>query len=106
MNEAISARNSCVKTIYGKLFNWIVDKINNSIAAKISATPSSATGKAETIHSLGLLDIFGFESMKTNSFEQLCINYANEIASTFRLLEEGAACRGKGGSGGWSTQET
>ena len=75
LNEAISARNSCAKTIYGKLFTWIVAKVNQSIQAKMS----QLTGDdMDTIHSLGLLDIFGFESFKKNSFEQICINYANE----------------------------
>ena len=66
LDEAISARNSSAKTIYGRLFNWIVGKVNSSIQSKMSELD---TGNPDTIHNLGLLDIFGFESLAKNSFE-------------------------------------
>ncbi|XP_065861006.1 myosin-11-like isoform X2 [Euphorbia lathyris] len=65
-NAAIS-RDGLAKTIYSRLFNWLVDKINVSIGQD----PNSKC-------LIGVLDIYGFESFKSNSFEQFCINYTNE----------------------------
>uniref|UniRef100_A0A3B4VH14 Unconventional myosin-VIIa-like n=1 Tax=Seriola dumerili TaxID=41447 RepID=A0A3B4VH14_SERDU len=74
--QAVDGRDAFVKAIYGKLFIWIVDKINSAIYKPLE-TPD------EVRQSIGLLDIFGFENFTKNSFEQLCINYANEQLQQF-----------------------
>lgn len=54
--------NVSVQAIYGRLFVWIVRKINSAIFKPPSEDSS------ETRHSIGLLDIFGFENFKHNRF--------------------------------------
>ncbi|KAM0992340.1 hypothetical protein ACFX13_010771 [Malus domestica] len=65
--SAAISRDGLAKTVYSRLFDWLVDKINVSIG-------QDATSKSL----IGVLDIYGFESFKTNSFEQFCINFTNE----------------------------
>uniref|UniRef100_A0A0B8RP71 Myosin-IXb n=1 Tax=Crotalus horridus TaxID=35024 RepID=A0A0B8RP71_CROHD len=72
LNEAITARDSMAKSLYSALFDWIVLRINHALLNKKDMEESV------TCLSIGVLDIFGFEDFKTNSFEQFCINYANE----------------------------
>ena len=67
LEQARDSRDALAKSIYGKLFSWLVDRCNDKL---VHEDASSAF--------VGILDIFGFESFKVNSFEQLCINYANE----------------------------
>ncbi|XP_063044206.1 unconventional myosin-Va isoform X6 [Engraulis encrasicolus] len=65
--QAINSRDALAKHIYAKLFNWIVDHVNQALHANVKQ------------HSfIGVLDIYGFETFEINSFEQFCINYANE----------------------------
>ncbi|KAF1887475.1 hypothetical protein Lal_00040529 [Lupinus albus] len=66
-DAALGSRDALAKTIYSRLFDWLVEKINNSIGQD----PNSKS-------IIGVLDIYGFESFKFNSFEQFCINFTNE----------------------------
>uniref|UniRef100_A0A670K233 Myosin VA n=1 Tax=Podarcis muralis TaxID=64176 RepID=A0A670K233_PODMU len=65
--QAINARDALAKHVYASLFNWIVDRVNEAL---------HSTMKQHSF--IGVLDIYGFETFEINSFEQFCINYANE----------------------------
>ncbi|CAI9290550.1 unnamed protein product [Lactuca saligna] len=64
---ATISRDAFAKIVYSKLFDWLVNKINNTIGQD-----------SDSKFFIGVLDIYGFESFKTNSFEQFCINLTNE----------------------------
>ncbi|XP_075312425.1 unconventional myosin-Vb isoform X2 [Odontesthes bonariensis] len=65
--QATNARDALAKHIYARLFDWIVGNINKALQTSLKQ------------HSfIGVLDIYGFETFEVNSFEQFCINYANE----------------------------
>ncbi|KAL8127189.1 hypothetical protein AgCh_014199 [Apium graveolens] len=68
LQQAIDKRDALAKFVYASLFNWLVDKLNGSIAK----------GERQEGRSISILDIYGFESVQKNSLEQLCINYASE----------------------------
>uniref|UniRef100_A0A8D3BSW1 non-specific serine/threonine protein kinase n=1 Tax=Scophthalmus maximus TaxID=52904 RepID=A0A8D3BSW1_SCOMX len=80
VEKAAEVRDAMGKALYGRLFSWIVNRINSLLRPdkrmySILLLTSREDDKGLNI---GILDIFGFENFKRNSFEQLCINIANE----------------------------
>uniref|UniRef100_A0A669DJY4 non-specific serine/threonine protein kinase n=1 Tax=Oreochromis niloticus TaxID=8128 RepID=A0A669DJY4_ORENI len=71
VEKAVEVRDAMGKALYSRLFSWIVNRINALLR------PDSQ-GEDDKGLNIGILDIFGFENFKKNSFEQLCINIANE----------------------------
>jgi myosin heavy subunit len=68
VKQAQDLRDAMAKEIYRLIFDFLVRRVNETIF----------NGPGESGLSIGVLDIFGFELFEVNSFEQLCINYANE----------------------------
>nr|XP_049699745.1 unconventional myosin-XV [Helicoverpa armigera] len=68
IDQALDARDAFAKALYSSLFSWLVLRINSIVHR----------AGLHDAHRISLLDIFGFEDLEENSFEQLCINYANE----------------------------
>ncbi|KAF5304697.1 hypothetical protein FQA39_LY09474 [Lamprigera yunnana] len=67
VEQASISRDALAKHIYAELFNYIVAVINKTLETD-----------AIKHKFIGVLDIYGFETFEVNSFEQFCINYANE----------------------------
>ncbi|XP_073074811.1 myosin-IIIb isoform X2 [Manis javanica] len=72
VDRAADVRDAMSKALYGRLFSWIVNHINTLLQ------PDRNICSAGDGMNVGILDIFGFENFERNSFEQLCINIANE----------------------------
>ncbi|KAK3853225.1 hypothetical protein Pcinc_040224, partial [Petrolisthes cinctipes] len=68
VDQAVYARDALAKSVYERMFNWLVMRLNHSLQ-----TPQAGR---KTL--LGILDIYGFEIFNKNGFEQFCINYCNE----------------------------
>lgn len=68
--QSVVVRDSVSKFIYSSIFDWLVYSINHSLCSP------EIQSHIKTF--IGVLDIYGFEHFKKNSFEQFCINYANE----------------------------
>lgn len=72
--DAVVTRDTMAQSLYDRLFSHVVNKINEMIA--VGGRADAAVAAESKV--IGVLDIYGFEIFKSNSFEQLCINYTNE----------------------------
>jgi myosin heavy subunit len=92
--QAAEARDAVAKTMYFRLFSWLVARINDTTDAT-RQHPSNgedndiaaAASSPKLVGCVSILDIYGFEDLSsnqisgapsTNSFSQLLINNANE----------------------------
>ena len=66
--QAEKGVQALIKATYGAMFNHLVKRINESVAGDCGTKRRGSEKEA----SIGILDIFGFESFQVNSFEQLC----------------------------------
>ena len=101
LQGALDARDALAKHVYFKLFTWLVAKINKTLGYADGPPSSrsyhhqthhnhnhqhhqlSSSAAKESLKEIGILDIYGFEHFQKNSFEQLCINLANEQIQYF-----------------------
>ncbi|EDK39313.2 hypothetical protein PGUG_03411 [Meyerozyma guilliermondii ATCC 6260] len=73
-SEAKFTIDAFAKYLYERIFQYIIDRINQNL----QFDPSN-----DQMNFIGVLDIAGFEIFENNSFEQLCINYTNEKLQQF-----------------------
>uniref|UniRef100_A0A3Q4GW66 Myosin motor domain-containing protein n=1 Tax=Neolamprologus brichardi TaxID=32507 RepID=A0A3Q4GW66_NEOBR len=72
VQQVYNSIGALAKSVYEKMFFWMVAKINQQLDTKQSRQ-----------HFIGVLDIAGFEIFDHNSMEQLCINFTNEKLQQF-----------------------
>ncbi len=87
LEGALDARDALAKHVYFKLFTWMVNKINKTLSYdksnNLNGSSNLKNSHLNEIKQISILDIYGFEHFEKNSFEQLCINLANEQIQYF-----------------------
>lgn len=70
-SDAEFSRDTLSKSLYSKMFDWVVERVNVSIQKQNEEEKKEDDANQRV---MGVLDIYGFEVFGVNSFEQICIN--------------------------------
>ncbi|KAI7891847.1 chitin synthase [Mucor mucedo] len=75
---ASEQRDDLARALYNVLFLWIVESINRKVCY---------TGTEQPTNVVGIMDQFGFQNFSVNTFEEFCVNFANERMHHFLVNE-------------------
>ena len=76
--DAAKERDALAKAVYQRCFEYLVQGVGELLRPCAAAKMTQEEEVEAARRRVGLLDVFGFESLARNSLEQLCINFANE----------------------------
>lgn len=82
VDDAIAGRDSLAKTLYTKVFDCVISKINTTLGTVSKGSMERAGHFGKNMNgqplSVGIVESYGYESNAKNSFETLVINYIEE----------------------------
>jgi len=92
LSECNNSRNSFLKEVYNKIFLFMTGQLNSVFVSE--ELESQIKKNDDSLKTLNILDIYGYECFEVNNFEQFSINYANEkmhqlyIKNIFKEIEK------------------